>query len=187
MVSCVHEQLCQQEAQRVCPISDNARYAAERLSRQCQISQCLLYNGSDFIIRLAQNGVYATKQDRVVFFRQSLPVRRIKPRQERSRSKTEQQQQQQQCAGIFAKSQQCGKAVFHKNINSFVGMQQMFLSTFSAVIDYSVDIFCFYGRSLFHRSAVQKNKDTLPAKHNPLLGVTTAQGKAAYCTDCEVV
>ena len=50
---------------------------------------------------------------------------------------------QQHCAGIFAESQQCRSAVFHRNINSFVGMQQTFHFTFSAVIDYSVDIFCF--------------------------------------------
>jgi hypothetical protein len=48
----------------------------------------------------------------------------------------------------------CGVAVFHRNTNSFAGMQQMFRFVFCAVIDYSVDIFFSYRRRLFHRSAV---------------------------------
>ena len=74
----------------------------------------------------------------------------------------------------------------HRNINWFVGMQQMFLSTFSAVIDYSVDIFCFVQTQFVSSQCGLKNTDTVPAKHCPLLGVTRAQGNAAYCRDCKV-
>jgi hypothetical protein len=74
--------------------------------------------------------------------------------------------------------QQCGTAVLHRYMNSFAETQQMFHFTFSAVIDYSVDIFCFYRRRLFPGSAVCKNKDIVQ------LNITSRGGNKGSGQSC---
>jgi len=154
------------------------------LSRQCQISQRLLYNGSKFITRLAQNRrcklctcseVGSSRVLSAVFTCE----------QNRTESRKKGAKYEQSSSGRTLEFSPSLSTAAQKYKHYF-GMQQMVPSAFCVAIDYSVNIFCFLQTQFVSSLCGLKYKDTPAAKHNPLLGVTKAQGKAACCTDCEM-